>query len=254
MPGSRSFAVLFGVPAGSHRNSREPVLSNTRYFYLYNFAVGSYIFLPAPLPQWRIPVRDHKIHPFPGRFSAIRMDRLCCEERLPRPAAQHPIWGGALGWTENVFHKYQNVFCILSPPSACAFPHKVRTCFHFSEKEKACRCTSVCIQQTSACVVPASALSSSLYRPYSSVKAMGGLLATNAAACGHSFLFLKAKKLYHVTQIWEAPRGDVIIGKCRISSYSAMESWAHGRRPVCPVTSIFMCFTRLAFPAYTSAE
>lgn len=36
---------------------------------------------------------------------------------------------------------------------------------------------------------------------------MGGLLATNAAACGHSFLFLKAKKLYHVTQIWEAPPG-----------------------------------------------
>ncbi len=133
-------------------------------------------------------------------------------------------------------------------------PHKVRTCFHFSEKEKACRCTSVCIQQTSACVVPASALSSSLYRPYSSVKAMGGLLATNAAACGHSFLFLKAKKLYHVTQIWEAPRGDVIIGKCRISSYRAMELWAHGRRPVCPVTNIFMCVTRLAFPAYTSAE
>ena len=120
------------------------------------------------------------------------------------------------------------------------FPHKVRTCFHFSEKEKACRCTSVCIQQTSACVVPASALSSSLYRPYSSVKAMSGLLATNAAACGHSFLFLKAKKLYHVTQIWEAPWGDVIIGKCRISSYSAMELWAHGRRPVCPVTHIFI--------------
>ena len=177
------------------------------------------------------------------------MRKACQGQQLSIPSG-----AGVLGWTENVFHKYQNRFCILFPPFACAFPHKVRTCFHFSEKEKACRCTSVCIQQTSACVVPASALSSSLYRPYSSVKAMGGLLATNAAACGHSFLFLKAKKLYHVTQIWEAPRGDVIIGKCRISSYSAMELRAHGRRPVCPVTSIFMCFTRLAFPAYTSAE
>ena len=64
---------------------------------------------------------------------------------------------------------------------------------------------------------------------------MGGLLATNAAACGHSFLFLKAKKLYHVTQIWEAPRGDVIIGKCRISSYSAMELRAHGDDPYAPL-------------------
>lgn len=55
---------------------------------------------------------------------------------------------------------------------------------------------------------------------------MGGLLATNAAACGHSFLFLKAKKLYHVTQIWEAPWGDVIIGKCHIPR---TVQWNHGR-------------------------
>ena len=55
---------------------------------------------------------------------------------------------------------------------------------------------------------------------------MGGLLATNAAACGHSFLFLKAKKLYHVTQIWEAPWGDVIIGKCYIPR---TVQWNYGR-------------------------
>ena len=55
---------------------------------------------------------------------------------------------------------------------------------------------------------------------------MGGLLATNAAACGHSFLFLKAKKLYHVTQIWEAPWGDVIIGKCHIPR---TVQWNYGR-------------------------